>query len=72
MPSAAVRIAGAGVIMRDDGDKEIRFACGLAVAGCDRCGVAKSGMSVQIFTRGIKRLWPTLAVFASAQFAESQ
>jgi hypothetical protein len=38
VPSAAVRVAGAGVMMRDQGDKEIRFACDLAVVGCDRSG----------------------------------
>jgi len=27
-------------MMRDRGDKEIRFECGLAVVGCDRAGVA--------------------------------
>jgi len=32
-------------MMRDQGGKEIRFACGLAVVGCDRSGVAKSEMS---------------------------
>jgi hypothetical protein len=45
VPSAAVRAAGAGIMMRDQGDKEIRFACGLAVLGCGRSGVAKSEMS---------------------------
>ena len=38
--SDPVRVVGAGVTMRGQGDKEIRFACGLAVVGCDRAGVA--------------------------------
>ena len=52
MPSAAVRVAGAGVMMRNQGDKEIRFACGLAVVRCDRSGVAKSEMSDYSLARG--------------------
>ena len=35
MPSAAVRVAGAVVMMRNQNDKEIRFVRGLAVMGCD-------------------------------------
>jgi len=38
--SDPVRVVGAGVTMRGQGDKEIRFACGLAVVGCDGPGVA--------------------------------
>lgn len=52
VPSAAVRVAGAGVMMRDQGDKEIRFACSLAVVRCDRSEVAKLEMSVDMPERG--------------------
>lgn len=44
MPSAAAQVVGAGVMMCDQGDKEIRFACGLAVVGCARLGVAMPEM----------------------------
>ena len=43
LPSAGVQVAGAGVMMRDEGDKEIRFASGLAVVGHDRSGGGQIG-----------------------------
>jgi hypothetical protein len=41
---------------RDQGDKGVRFACGLAIVGCDRCGVAKSRMSARRTTKTSLRL----------------
>jgi hypothetical protein len=42
---------GEGIMMRDQGDKEIRFACGLSVVGCGRFGEAKSELSVKNLSR---------------------
>ena len=53
VPSAPVRIAGEGVTMRGQGDKEIRFACGLAVVGCDRPGVANRKCRLTGFTAAV-------------------
>jgi hypothetical protein len=49
VPSAAVREAGARVILRDEGDKEIPFASALAAEGRDRFGTATS----EIWTKSV-------------------